>query len=224
MQPGLGQGVYSAREASDLTGVSARRIRRWFEGYEYISKAKRHRMPPVVAAHGREFDGQLQVSFLDMIEIRLIEKFLTFGVGWTELRLAAKAGAEMLKTEHPFASMKFRTDGRRIFADIKHGGSTQLTQLRDRQQVFRSVIEPALKGVDFDGQQAVRWWPMGQAHRILVDPLVCFGKPVGARSGVPVAVLAGHAKRNGVKATARWYGVEPTEVGDALTFARRIAA
>lgn len=225
MAPGLGQGVYGVQEAAALTGVSARRIRRWHEGYAFGPETRRRKMPPVVAAEARHFDGILQLSFLDLIEIRLIEQFLRFGVGWKELRYAARAGAQLLETSHPFASMRFKTDGRRIFADIKAPGSAQeLLHLRSRQQVFRSVIEPALKGVQFDTSRAIRWWPMGSSHRVVIDPLICFGKPIGSTSGVPVAILASHGARHGESATARWYGVDPAEVRDAMRFSERIAA
>ncbi|MFN0010929.1 MAG: hypothetical protein ACKVS8_04710 [Phycisphaerales bacterium] len=225
MAAGLGEGVYSVQEASALSGVSPRRIRRWHEGYTFGPLDRRHRMPPVVAVQPRHFDGVLQLSFLDLIEIRLIEEFLKFGVSWKELRHAARAGAELLKTDYPFASMKFKTDGRQIFADIKaNGRARELVHIRKRQQVFRSVIEPALRGVQFDSSRAVRWWPLGTTGRVVIDPLVCFGKPVGSRSGVPVAILASHAARHGVPTTVRWYGVDSQEVQDALRFSERIAA
>lgn len=221
----LGQGVYSVSEASRLTEVSAPRIRRWFKGYRYRASSRDRSMPPVVPSGEREIDGQLQLSFLDLIEIRLIEQFLKYGVGWLELRAAASTGAQLLQTDHPFSALKFKTDGRRMFAELD--GSAQnhrLLLLRDRQQVFLEVVGPALLDIEFDAAQAIRWWPLGDRRRIVIDPNRCFGKPVGARSGVPAAVLAGYASIHGVKDASSWYGVDAAEVKDSLTFIKRYAA
>lgn len=221
----LSHGIYAVSEAVELTGISAPRIRRWFRGYETGTPSKRHRMPPVITGGSRELDGQLQLSFLDLIEIRLIEQFLQYGVPWRELRRAASVGTELLGSKHPFTSLKFRTDGRRMFADIAESGSDgHLLQLRDRQQVFRSVVEPALVGVEFDAKQAVRWWPLGERKSVVIDPVRAFGKPIVHQSGVPVRILTMHAQSHGVEETSSWYCVTAKEVKDALAFSRSIAA
>lgn len=112
-----------------------------------------------------------------------------------------------------------------MFADIvSDDQERRLVALRDRQQVFRQVIEPALSGVEFDATQAVRWWPLGERRQVVIDPRVCFGKPVGARSGVPAVVLSQYARAHGDQAAARWYDVSVSEVRDAVEFARRHAA
>jgi uncharacterized protein (DUF433 family) len=219
-----GQGVYSVQEASRLTRVAPRRVRRWFEGYEFPSSAGARRMPPVVVGDSRSVEGHLQLSFLDLIEIRLIAQFLEFGVGWKEMRRAAQVGRELLATEHPFASCKFKTDGRSVFADIGGPTDSKLIQLRDRQQVFRKVIEPALLGVEFDASKAARWWPLGERASIVIDPARCFGRAVGARSGVPAEILAGYAERFGVADASSWYAASASEVRDAVKFAKRFAA
>lgn len=225
MSIGLGQGVYSVREASALTGVSSRRVRRWFKGYEFASKTGKHSMPPVVTVESREVDGQLQLSFLDLIEIRLIDKFVTCGVGWRELRSAAVKGAQLLKSPHPFASLKFRSDGRRMFADLQSAdGHSDIVQLRDSQQFFKSIISPVLLDVEFDATQAIRWWPLGKKREIFIDPKIGFGKPVTAHSGVPVEILGAYAKRYGVIAASNWYRVRPTEAKDAVVFVNKLAA
>lgn len=218
----LGQGVYTPAEAARLTGVAARRIRRWFEGYRTTTGSQR---PAVVPEGARTIDGQLQLSFLDLIEIRLIDAFLQEGVGWKELRTAAQRGAELFHTSHPFSSYRFQTDGRRLFARLGEEGSDQrLVRLLDQQHFIRDIMTPLLRDVEFDTHQAIRWWPIGERYQIIVDPKICFGKPAGWRSGVPAEILAVHAKNHGVRATCRWYEVEPIEVRGALRLASRLAA
>src|ERR1041384_3418994 len=90
---GLGRGIYAVSEAAQLTGVRPSRIRRWFRGYEYRYKGETRTSPPAVRGDyppGR----QLQLSFFDMTEMRVIDAFLRFGVGWGEVRRAAEVAVE----------------------------------------------------------------------------------------------------------------------------------
>lgn len=225
MERSVGQGVYAVGEASRLTGVDPARVRRWFAGYAFPRASGRRVMPPVIHAHDRRVDGQLQLTFLDLIEIRLIDAFRRAGVPWAELRRAADVGSRIFQTEHPFASRQFRTDGRRMFAETAGDAAGALTiQTRDFQQVFPGVIEKSLVSVDYDETIAVRWWPLGKQHRVVVDPRRSFGRPVGAASGVPAAILAAYARHHGDVAASRWYDVDRREVRDCSAMADRLAA
>lgn len=220
-----GLGVYDVSEASRLTGVTVRRIRRWFRGYHYRGNEGTRHLPPVIRGCGVVVDGQLQLSFLDLIEVRVINKFLEFGVGWKELRRAALVGAELLQSSHPFATFRFRTDGRSIFASVnEESGDHGLIELSSHQNVFRQIIEPALHGVDFEGQFAVRWWLLGERRRIVIDPSRAFGRPIASKSGVPAQVLASYAERFGTPAARDWFEVDTSDVKDSIIFAKRFAA
>ena len=220
---GLGRGIYSVAEASLLTGVAPRRIRRWFSAQ--TSGTRWQGGPALLAPDYPLHDMVVQLSFLDLMEIRFVEAFLNFGVSWPELRRTSKAAAELLRTPHPFATYKFKTDGHRIFVRItEDGGDTHLVQLRDRQHVFRSVVEPLLHGLEFDEDIVCRWWPIGRNRLVKVDPAVAFGVPVGAKSQVPTATLAAHALAGSAERTARWFEVDRREVRDAVDFEKRLAA
>jgi uncharacterized protein (DUF433 family) len=217
-QLGLGRGIYTVAEAEALTGVSRARIRRWFAAAE-----ERERV--VCGDYDIGETGELQLSFLDLTETRFVDAFLRFGVPWNELRAAARNAAELLDTSHPFSTMKFRTDGRRIFADVtEESGDSHLLQLRDKQHVFRRVIEPSLRGLEFGDEFVRRWWPLGQNRRIVIDPQRTFGTPIGVGSGVPALLLAKFANANSVVQASSWYEVDAREVRDAVDFARRFAA
>jgi hypothetical protein len=225
MEMMIGQGIYSVSEASAMLSVSHGRIRRWMRGYDYRSTSGNRSLPPVVPGNRFVFDGALQLTFLDLIEIRLINRFLEFGLKWSEIRRASRNGAELLSTTHPFASFKFRTDGRRIFADV--GGRTkngQLVEIANRQTVFRGIVEPTLRDVVFEDGLASSWWPLGRRHRVVVDPKRAFGKPIGATSGVPIVVLANYAERFGRSAAVAWYEVDAAEVRDAVVLHNQWAA
>jgi len=221
----VGEGIYSVGESSRLTGVSPSRIHRWFSGYQFETKLGVRRMPPVVSFTDRMFDGQLQLSFSDLLEIRLIDRFLDLDVGWHELRQVAKIAKDRFGCEHPFADYKFRTSGRRLFADVNdHRGEKRLVEFSSQQHVFERVIENQLIGVEYVDDSAVRWWPLGLRKNVVIDPRRAFGKPIGSTSGVPAAILAAHAARFGQAVTSDWYEVDRAEVRDAAIFMKRLAA
>jgi hypothetical protein len=56
---------------------------------------------------------------------------------------------------------------------------------KDAQYVLRKIVEPSLKGLEFDDDLASRWWPNGKDSGIVLDPQRQFGQPVEATSGVP---------------------------------------
>ena len=217
---GLGRGVYSVREASRLTGVSAQRIRGWLAGYTNERRPKRI----LVGDYQRE-DGRLQLSFQDLVEIRFVNAFLSLGVSWPELRAASRKASEALHTPHPFLAMKFRTDGRRIFLDATDAtGDRRLLHLRKDQYVFQQVFGPALKNLEVDGNEIRKWWPLGPKKSIVIDPSRCFGRPVAKDSGVPADILADMASVASISETAKWFDVNPVEVRHALEFRTIFAA
>lgn len=222
----LGAGIYTASQAGRLTNVASARVTRWMRGYEYAGRdGRRREVPPILQWDATAPDGTLQLTFRDLIEIRFVDAFLKFGVSWKELRLAAGHAAQLLQTTHPFSTVKFKTDGRRIFTRLQDAaGDAHLVQLRDNQLVFASVVEPALIGVEFDRESAVRWRPLGERKRVVIDPARSFGQPIGEKSGIRAEVLAGQVAATSIRAAASWFGVDPAEVKDAVEFCDRFAA
>ncbi len=57
-------------------------------------------MPPV--------DGQLALSFLDLIEVRFVDAFLENGVPWKTIRSAAINAMEYFGQGHPLSNKRFK--------------------------------------------------------------------------------------------------------------------
>ena len=222
----IGIGIYGVTEAARLTGVSSACIRRWLRGYSYATTGGPRESAPVFAKTMELIDGEMALSFLDLIEVRIVNSLRAHKISWKLIRMAERHAREVFKTDHPFAMKKFKTDGRSIFADLrKTHGERPLIDLADNQLTFRKVIEPHLKDIDFDGENhAARWWPMGAGHRVLLDPKRCFGQPI-VREGVPTSVLARAVKREqSVETVAKWFEVQVRAVRDAIQFERDLAA
>jgi len=172
-------------------------------------------------------DQSLALGFLDLIEIRFVDAFLNEGVSWAMLRKAHAKGAETFKTDHPFCTQGFVTDGRDIFVELlKETGARSLLEIVNNQHVFLEIITPFLKELEFDTSQKLLLWRPSTTRRLVVlDPTRNFGRPIVVKHGVPTEVLACAAKIcDSLEEVSRWYEVTKAEIEDAVEFEQRLAA
>ena len=223
----IGRGVYTIAEASLLAGVDRHRISRWTRGYTFTYLGTRQSMPAII---GREADSAETpiLKFADLMEIRFLDAFRQNGVSTKALRIAAQRAKELLGRHHPFSSQIFKSDGRIILAEItKETGDKVFLDIVNDQYVFEKVIASYLySGLDFNElKEPARWWPMGKDRAVVIDPRRSFGAPIVAKAGIPTKILnsAVNAEKS-IEFVAKWYGVEVTEVMDAVQFETKQAA
>lgn len=220
----IGCGIYTIPEASRLTGVSPWRIRRWLKGYSFRTRDSIHTSAPLVRYQLAKIDHNLALSFQDLLEVRFVDAFIKRGVSWKTLRLAVERGRELVRHSHPFSTGSFWTDGRTILLELGKRDRA-LLDVVSNQMVFRAVIESFLSQLDFEGDQAVRWWPMGREREVVIDPERSFGQPVVNKEGVPTAVLArAYRTDKSLGKIKTWFEVSEGSVKDAIEFERRLAA
>ena len=225
----LGIGIYSVSEASRLTGVPARTIRRWAMGYRFTTGTGRHTSAPLWAPELPPLEGRVALGFRDLIEVRVIQALLGKDISWHRIRRIGSGMARILNTDHPFSTAKFKTDGYHIYADLpKPHGRGALVEPESFQLALRKIIEPFLSDLEFgDGGGAARWWPLGKKDKsVVIDPQRAFGRPIINSAGVPTAVLAAAYQAEGQDAdvVAHWYDLPKAAVLKAVAFERRLAA
>lgn len=223
----IGRGLYSLREAHRLTGVPPKRIRRWATGYSYRSGGRVHYSPPIVAnTLGAEL-GVLALDFADLLEVRFLNAFRSYGVSWRAIRIASERARSLLGLLHPFSSKKFSTDGRTILAQfVNDAGDPMLLDLVRSQYEFESIIQRYLFGKiefdEFDNPQ--KWWPVNGTDRILIDPARAFGAPIVNPEGVPTRVLAAAVATEGsIETVAELFEVDPQSVVEAVAYERNLS-
>lgn len=228
-------GVYPLPEAARLAQLDRRTARRWAEGYPYVHAGERRVsrgvMPFTLGRMGKERD----LTFAELLTLRLVRAFRNSGLGLPTIKRVALRAAEDYGFAMPFISRRFRTDGRKVFMELRGeepGGEApgirrherEMIEVLTGQRAFADVVEPSLfANVDWQDDLASRWWPMGKNGAVVLDPAVAFGAPRIARTGVPTAVLAEAVRAEGggpeaVEAVAGWYGVPPGSVEDAVRF------
>jgi len=221
-------GIYTVRDAAQLTDVSTGRIRRWLRGYRYRSRNKAYASSPLWHGQWEPADHSVSLGFLDLIEIRFVDAFLKAGVSWATLRQARERAGEIFRVSHPFCTQMFMTDGREIFVELHQAtGEAGLLDIVRRQQVFAQIVKPFLKDLEFAKQGGVlRWWPRGTGRQVVLDPTRNFGRPIVDRHGVPTEILARATSACGgsLGEVSRWYEVPEKEISDAVEFEQRLAA
>jgi uncharacterized protein (DUF433 family) len=222
----LNTGIYGVPEAARLTKVSPGKIRRWIKGYDFRKgEAVRH-SDAVWTGTLRPLEGKVALGFLDLMEIRFVDAFLRAGVSWNTMRQAHQRARQEIRSDHPFCTNRFATDGRRILlTPATESRDAALLDLVSSQREFQRIVAPFLTQLEFTEDNLARWWPMGRKRYVVVDPARNLGRPTAAKSGVPTDVLARSVKANdSLETVARWYEVLPEEVRDAVEFEASLAA
>lgn len=224
-----GIGLYTFHEASRLTRIPLRDLRRWLDGYSY--RDKKHQEPISIAPlwktefASEQVDG---ISFHDLLEVRFVHAFRHHGVSLQTIRVASQRARELFATDYPFTSRQFRTDGRTIFASaMEETGETELLDLVKRQYAFRRIIEPSLyRGIEFNRDQvATRWYPSPRSKAVMLDPEVAFGKPIVTDGGVRTSILYEAFTAEGDKDfVAKLYEVPVSAVDAAVAFEESLTA
>lgn len=224
----VGRGIYSLRDASQLTGIPAARVRRWVEGYRFRSGGEVRSSGPLfrhdygVAAEG------VWLSFADLVEVRFIDAFVRAGVSLNAVRVAAERASELLSQDHPFSSREFKTDGRTIMTELAQDSKApELLDLVSNQVGFKKLIDPFLyRGLDFGPKNSVaRWWHHGGQGKIVIDPTIAFGRPVVAKESVPSrALFEAFRVEKSVERVSEIFEVSKPGVSAAIQFERQLAA
>ena len=233
----LGRGVYGAAEGvrllnftrrptSGLRSVSRQTVARWMRGYNHGPDGQSHSDPLWKPDYVND-NEQVELSFRDLIELRFVKAFRDLGLSLPTIRQCFMRAVEEVRDERPFSTRRFRTDGKSIFLEITDDlPEGELVDLRMRQRVFRTIVEPSLKDLEFDASVVSRWFPLGMGRKsVVLDPSRAFGRPIVASAGVPTEAIADAIVTEGSLArAAALFEVTQAEARDAQQFEQRLAA
>ena len=214
----LGTGVYSIPEASRLIDAPQGVIRNWL-GYGRNSS-------PLWVPDFHGIGEYLEISFLDLMEIRVVHTLRKEGLSLQYIRKALQKAGEEFDLEHPFSTGRFRTDGKRIFWETakelaEH--DPDLEDLLSGQFVFWPIVEKTFKSVDIEQGLARRWWPQQGKRTIVVDPHRSFGQPILAESGIPTRRIWEMAQSNQSENTiALYFEISKKRVCEAIKFEEKL--
>jgi len=216
----IGVGLYTPAEASRLVGVPSSKIVRWLGGHTANNKHYERLWRSEINLG----DGQVYLGFRDLMEIRVANAFIQQKLSAQKVRQAIEIARDIIGEERPLSTTKFRTDGRTVFLQVlSENGDAKIIDLFRSQFAFKEVIEPSLKNIEFEDGVPVRWWPLGKAAKILVDPNFSFGRPIESETGIPADILASAAEAEGsIEAAARTWRVSIASINRAIEYQTRI--
>lgn len=137
------------------------------------------------------------------------------------IRKALKELSRLRQTDHPLLDETFATDG--VSLCIHEEG--QIINLNKRLQTeIREFVALYLQRIERDHSgRAARLYPFivrdqpNEPRHVSISPVVSFGRPVLAGTGISTAVIAGRfAARDTIAELAEEYRVEPQVLEDAI--------
>ena len=106
----LGHGVYNLPEAARLTGLKPQRVHEWFRG-----RSNGRTSVPLFHSDYPSINGDLAISFQDLIELFVVGQLRKHGVSLKSLRKIHGQLQVHLCTEHPFCSREILNQGSPVF-------------------------------------------------------------------------------------------------------------
>lgn len=179
----LGKGVYTPREAARLVGSNSQQILRWTRGSGLNE--------PLWNAHYQFLDDDVtEISFLDLVEVRVVTALRRAAISLQSIRFAIAFAQEKFGIERPLASQSFKTDGTEILMEAveNDGEYVSLSKKRPGQKVFREIISQSLNDLEYEGELAVRWRPKGYSS-VVIDPKRHFGDPILDEYGISTTTI-----------------------------------
>lgn len=219
--------TYPPYYAARLTGLSVGRVNRWLRGYDYKYKHKgKIRYGSKEGLVDRTVSSNTSyASFLDLIDLIFIKRFLEHGFTVQKMRKALDE-VRSLTQGHHFAQRMFWTDGSKIYVEIAKSDSKNtralLELLSGGQWVISEVIKHDSKKIDFNTVSgfAERWFPRGRRGHIVVDPGINFGAPTIIGRGVETAIIFDvfEAEGEDFYRVSNWMDLPAPEIAHAVEF------
>lgn len=216
----LEMGIFTIPEVADLVEAPQPTVRVWIEGHKGKQVA-------VIDNQLGRVSGKVAISFTNLMELRFVATFVNAGVGLREIRRIMDEVKETLEHPHPFATRTvFRTDGKKIVAEIAKKNGVSIYDLRTKNFEMLSVVMKSLKNdVEYDPKgDAISWRPRPKiAPNVIVHPHFSFGRPVLKASRIPTSAIAQSVKVEGSASfVADIFDVTESQVREAVKFEREL--
>ena len=222
----FGVGLFTVSDAARLTRIPPSRVRRWVKGYSYKRKGKNYTQVPIINTDMELIDGEVTISYLDLIEIRFVDRFYQAGVHPVKLRKAVVNLSDILKLRHPFSGVKLKTDGASVFMSLNQDDRDHLLDVVTLNYAIKNVIEPLTDEMHYGLDGITDWWmPNKNTRNIIVNPKVAFGRPTVQGTRLESSLLSDAYQAEGsYESVSYWYNVPVDQVRQAVQFEGELAA
>lgn len=211
--------------AAHLLHEDPETVRRWAFGYRRRGK----KYDPAISTELSPIAGKEALTFLELVELMFLQALLQTGLSWPKVREASRVAAQLLKDEpHPFATKRWFVDPAAIYLKlgVDHDEGILVEVAGYAQVAMEPVLHPYLTQLDFDmNGLAQRWFPLGFATPVVLDPQRSFGMPITLTGGVPTeAINRLNQAGDSAASIAAWYQIGEEEVEAALRYESELVA
>ena len=215
--------AYPLTEAARYLRLPPATLRAWTLGRPYPTSTGSGRFQPLIRPAARR---PVSLSFWNLIEAHVLRALRTdHGVSVNAVRTALQFAESTLGIDRLLLSPELRARAGEVFLD-RYGELINLSA--SGQLAIRQVLETHLRRVEWDARRVpIRLHPFqiadapDQSRTIVIDPLVSFGRPMLAASGVSTAAIASRIDAGESRDdVAEDYGVPPSDIDAAVVYER----
>jgi len=227
--------LYGLAETSRYLKINIRTLSSWVRGRTYkLDDGTEKWWSPVIKLPD---ETKPLLSFYNLVEVHVLLGIRRIhNVQFYKVRDTLEFLETQYPQKNPLAKEEFWTNKFDLF--IKKAGGLICTSLHG-QQVIEEAVKQYLHRIDKDFELApFRLYPFSneikfkmkdskhsprdleiQPKNIVIDPLISFGRPTLAGTGVPTNVIAGRFRAGeNEKALAKDYDIEETQIQEALSY------
>ncbi len=222
--------LYGISQAANYLKIPVQTLRNWIKGQKYKvgQKSEVRVSSPVIKLPNPNLPI---LSFTNLVEAHVLKGIRKAeNIPFYKVRDALGYVGEEFQKKHPLAEHQFLTDGVDLF--IEHLG--QLITVSKRGQIaMREAIEIYLKRIDRNPDKSpIRLYPFikrgdeeSEPKIVSINPLVSFGRPVIAGTGVPTEIIAERFYAgDSLKDLTEDYGITEEKVLEAIRYEPKRAA
>ena len=213
----LGEGVFLVADVAKILELPLPKVRFWL--LEFWNKK-------FGSEHGKYSFGEDKnraVNFLTLIEFIAFAKLREQGISAQRIQKFHKHLSGILDTKYPFAETKLLTDKKDLWNErydeiVRHDGKSQMT--------LKKIVEPYLRKIEFDKNRiARRYFPLGKAKNVVIDPEHQFGQATIVGTNIKVkTIYALYEGDESIENICELYNLKEKQVTDAITYCEKLAA
>jgi uncharacterized protein (DUF433 family) len=214
--------LYSVPTASRYLKIPQRTIRDWVMGWKYQTKSGKRLLDPVIKLPKPNLPV---LSFMNLVEAHVLGGMRRLEmVSFPKVRNALSFLEQQFPSPHPLADQLFETDGVNLFIRKLD----RLINISQNGQIeMQEVVSEYLRRIDRNiNAGVVRLYPFlkkepsfDEPKRVMIDPLVSFGRPVLVGTGVPTDVIAERFfAGDSFDDLAKDYAITPKQVEEAVQY------
>jgi uncharacterized protein (DUF433 family) len=201
--------AYGVPEAAAYLKVPYQTLRYWLTGF--------NARPPVVEPIEK---NPIRLSFLNLLECQVLAGMRKiYKVKLPRVRSALIQVAEDYPQPHPLVSQVFLTDRKNLFIE-KVG---KIINVSEHGQMDLSFYEMHLERIKMDPDGMLKFFPFvvhpgsGEPKSVEINPMIGFGKPVIAGTGISTAIIASRFNaRDSIADLAAEYDCSPQQIEEAI--------